>query len=108
MIDLFIIDDHQIFRDGLKLLFEDTEDLTVIGEAESGETALVQLTDMAPDLILMDIQMSGMNGIETTREIKAMQPEVHILMLTMFEDGCLKMLDGTTTLEEVVRVTQET
>lgn len=86
MINLFIVDDHQIFRDGLKLLFENSEDMAVVGEAESGEGALVLLADMSPDLILMDIQMSGMNGIETTRRIKAMQPEAHILMLTMFED----------------------
>jgi DNA-binding NarL/FixJ family response regulator len=86
MINLFIVDDHQIFRDGLKLLFENTEDIAVVGEAESGEAALAQLADMTPDLILMDIQMPGMNGIETTRQIKATQPEANILMLTMFED----------------------
>jgi DNA-binding NarL/FixJ family response regulator len=86
MINLFIIDDHQIFRDGLKLLFENTDDIAVAGEAESGEEALVQLSDVTPDLILMDIQMPGMNGIETTRQVKAMQPEANILMLTMFED----------------------
>lgn len=86
MINLFIVDDHQIFRDGLKLLFENTGDIAVVGEAESGETALSQLSDMTPDLILMDIQMSGLNGIETTRQVKAMHPEANILMLTMFED----------------------
>jgi len=86
MINLFIVDDHQIFRDGLKLLFENSDDIAVAGEAESGEEALVQLSDVTPDLILMDIQMPGMNGIETTRQVKAMQPEANILMLTMFED----------------------
>lgn len=86
MTDLFIVDDHQIFRDGLKLLFENTEDIIVVGEAASGEEALAQLTNITPDLILMDIQMSGMNGIETTRQVKTIQPEANILMLTMFED----------------------
>jgi DNA-binding NarL/FixJ family response regulator len=86
MISLFIVDDHQIFRDGLKLLFENTDDITVVGEAESGEEALAKLSDTTPDLILMDIQMSGINGIETTRQLKAMHPEANILMLTMFED----------------------
>jgi DNA-binding NarL/FixJ family response regulator len=86
MINLFIVDDHQIFRDGLKLLFENTEDIVVVGEAQSGEAALVQLSNITPDLILMDIQMSGMNGIETTRQLKATHPEANILMLTMFED----------------------
>ncbi|MBK8905678.1 MAG: response regulator transcription factor [Anaerolineaceae bacterium] len=86
MINLFIVDDHQIFRDGLKLLFENTEDMAVAGEAESGKAVLAQLADVTPDLILMDIQMPGLNGIETTRRIKAMQPEANILMLTMFED----------------------
>ncbi len=86
MITIFIVDDHQIFRDGLKLLFENTEDMQVIGEAASGEATLAQLAGLEPDLILMDIQLPGKNGIDVTRELKARNPAHKILMLTMFED----------------------
>ncbi|NJN19601.1 MAG: response regulator transcription factor [Oscillochloris sp.] len=86
MISLFIVDDHPIFRDGLKLLFDNTEGMHVIGEATSGEEAFVQLTGLEPDLILMDIQLPNKNGIEVTRELKARNPDHKILVLTMFED----------------------
>lgn len=87
MISIFIVDDHQIFRDGLKLLFENTTDMQVIGEAQSGEEALEKLVVLAPDLILMDIQLPGQNGIDVTRELKAKNPAHKVLMLTMFEDN---------------------
>ena len=116
MFDLFIVDDHQIFRDGLKLLFENSAGIVVIGEAGSGEAALTQLADMTPDLILMDIQMPGLNGIETTRQVKALQPQVNILMMTMFEDeqlvfaamqaGALGYVLKGVSHEEMVRTVQ--
>lgn len=87
MISLFIVDDHPIFRDGLKLLFESTDDMQVIGEAESSEEALAQLAGLEPDLILMDIQLPGKNGIDATRALKERNPAHKILMLTMFEDN---------------------
>ena len=86
MIKLFIVDDHQIFRDGLRLLIESSDDMTVMGEADSGESAVRQLTNRQPDLVLMDIQMPGENGIETTQRIKESSPDLKVLMLTMFED----------------------
>lgn len=86
MISIFIVDDHQLFRDGLKLLFETTEDMCVLGEAASGEEALMRLTGVMPELILMDIQLPGKNGIDVTRELKERNPGHNILMLTMFED----------------------
>lgn len=86
MINIFVVDDHQIFRDGLRLLVESTDDMVLIGEAESGEDALKKLADLKPDLILMDIHMPGENGIEVTRRIKQQYPDFTVLMLTMFED----------------------
>lgn len=86
MINLFVVDDHEIFRDGLRLLIDTSEDMTIIGEAESGADVLTKLTDLQPDLILMDIHMPGENGIEVTRRIKQQYPELTVLMLTMFED----------------------
>lgn len=85
-IKIFIVDDHQIFRDGLRLLFDNTEDMTVVGEAPSGAEALEKLNQLSPDLILMDIQMPHQSGIEATRALKRQNPDYKILMLTMFED----------------------
>lgn len=86
MIHIFVVDDHEIFRDGLRLLIESTDDMTLIGEAESGEGVLEKLANLQPDLILMDIHMPGDNGIEVTRQIKDTYPDLTVLMLTMFED----------------------
>ncbi len=86
MIKIFVVDDHEIFRDGLRLLIESTDDMTLIGEAESGEGVLYKLADNPPDLILMDIHMPGENGIDVTRHIKQHYPNVIVLILTMFED----------------------
>lgn len=86
MINIFVVDDHAIFRDGLRVLIDTSEDMTLIGEAESGADALTQLANIQPDLILMDIHMPGENGIEVTRRIKQQYPELTVLMLTMFED----------------------
>lgn len=86
MINIFVVDDHQIFRDGLRLLIESTDDMTIIGEAESGEGVVEMIAAARPDLILMDINMPGENGIEVTRRIKLHHPDMTVLMLTMFED----------------------
>jgi DNA-binding NarL/FixJ family response regulator len=87
MISIVIVDDHQIFRDGLKLLFDNTPDMQVIAEAESGADALEKLAGLEPDLILMDIHMPDKNGIDVTRELKQRNPAHKILILTMFEDN---------------------
>lgn len=86
MIKIFVVDDHEMFRDGVRLLVDSTDDMTLVGEAESGVGVLEQLAVLQPDLVLMDINMPGENGIEVTRRVKAQYPDVHVLMLTMFED----------------------
>jgi DNA-binding NarL/FixJ family response regulator len=86
MIKIFVVDDHEIFRDGLRLLIETADDMTLIGEAESGADVLDKLAQEQPDLILMDINMPDENGIEVTRRIKQHYPNMIVLMLTMFED----------------------
>ncbi len=86
MIKVFVVDDHEIFRDGLRLLIESSDDMVLIGEAESGADVMPRLASDPPDLILMDINMPGENGIEVTRRIKQRYPGITVLMLTMFED----------------------
>lgn len=85
---LLIVDDHPAFRAGLRLLLESLDDfeIEVVGEAEDGEQALAATIEMAPEVIVMDLQMPGLGGIEATRRIVAATPHVRVLVLTMFED----------------------
>ena len=86
MIKVFIVDDHQIFRDGLRVLLEAAEDINVVGDAESGDDAVSKLASTQPDVVLMDIQMPEENGISVVQRLKQKWPGVAVLMLTMFED----------------------
>jgi DNA-binding NarL/FixJ family response regulator len=86
MIQTIIADDHQLFRDGLKVLLDSTPDTEVIGEASSGEEVVALANRLRPDVILMDLQMPGVNGIEATQRIATQNPEINILILTMFDD----------------------
>jgi DNA-binding NarL/FixJ family response regulator len=83
---ILIVDDHQLFRDGLKVLLSSAPDIEVAGEAASGEEAIHLAASQQPDMILMDLQLPGTNGIEATRRIMQDLPQVKVLMLTMFED----------------------
>jgi len=85
-IRILMADDHPLFRDGLRVLLESVSDMQVIGEAATGDEALSQAASLQPDVILMDIKMPGVNGIEATRRILQTSPHIRILILTMFED----------------------
>lgn len=85
-IKLMIADDHKLFREGLKALLAVTEDIEIIGEAEDGNTALRKCRELEPDIILMDINMPGLNGILATQQILKEHPQTGIIMLTMLED----------------------
>ncbi len=81
-----IVDDHEVVRMGMRSLFELEPDFTVVGEASNGAEALAKMGVLAPQLILMDVRMEKMGGIEACREIKSRYPEVHVLMITSFTD----------------------
>ena len=83
MIRLFLADDHAILRDGLRALFELEPSLQVVGEAESGEQLLAQLPATPCDLVLLDLHMPGLDGLATTRRLRAEFPDVRILILSM-------------------------
>ena len=85
-IQILIADDHPLFRFGLRALLEAEEGTAVIGEATTGEEAVNMAASLQPDVILMDINMPDMNGIEATRRILADNPDANILVLTMFDD----------------------
>jgi DNA-binding NarL/FixJ family response regulator len=81
---IMIVDDHEVVRMGMRLLFETEDDFTVVGEASNGAEALAKVTVLDPQLILMDVRMEKMDGIEACREIKSLHPQVLILMLTSY------------------------
>ncbi len=85
-IRVLIADDHPLFRDGLRALLNSIPQTELVGEAANGEEVLKQAAALRPDVILMDIQMPGLNGIDATKLILHANPDVGIIVLTMFED----------------------
>ncbi|MBI5075219.1 MAG: response regulator transcription factor [Nitrospirae bacterium] len=85
-IKVLLADDHKIVRDGLRTLLEKHADITVLGEAEDGREALQLARKLSPDIVVMDIAMPELNGIEATRQILAERPDIRIVALSMHSD----------------------
>lgn len=85
-ITLILADDHAMVRSGLRMLLEAQSDMAIVGEVENGTEAVRQVLSLQPNVVLMDVQMPDMNGIEATREIKKIMPETAVLALTIYED----------------------
>ena len=85
-IRVLVADDHPLFRDGLRVMLESVDDVEVLGEAATGEEAVALAISLRPDVVLMDVKMPGINGIEATRRVVQAHPEIQVLMLTMLED----------------------
>jgi len=90
---LLLVDDHALFREGLAGLFAYQDDFVVVGEAADAQTALAQTAALQPDIVLMDIDMPGADGIATTRRLKSEFPDVIVVMLTV-HDATDKLLDA--------------
>lgn len=83
---MVIVDDHPVVRRGLRALLDTLDGIEVVGEAGDGETAVDQAQQLGPDVVLMDLHMPGIGGIEATRRIVAQRPERAVLVMTMFDD----------------------
>ncbi|MFZ5824703.1 MAG: response regulator [Bacillota bacterium] len=91
MIRVLLVDDQRLMRDGMRTLLSLEPDLAVVGEAGDGREAVAAALAQQPDVILMDIRMPTMNGVEATREIRRALPAVRVLILTTFDDDDLVM-----------------
>lgn len=84
---VFLVDDHPVVRMGLRHLFDQFDHLSVVGEAERGEEALSKISEVEPDLAIVDISLDGMDGIELTRQLVTDQSQVRVLIVSMHDDA---------------------
>lgn len=85
-IKVLVADDHAIVREGVRMILGKEQDIDVVGEAGHGEQALEMAAKLRPQVVVMDISMPGMGGIEATQRLRAQYPDIHVLVLTMHED----------------------
>ncbi len=90
IIRVLVVDDHHVVREGLRRMLELESGIQVVGEARSGEEAVVKALSLQPDVIVMDLKMPGMDGIAATREIKKQMPKIGILVLTLYAEDFVK------------------
>lgn len=85
-VKVLIVDDHALFRDGIRALLSSYDEIDIVGEASDGSESIKKALELAPSVILMDLIMPGMNGLEATRHIREKDPKVKVLALTQHED----------------------
>jgi len=86
VIRTLIADDHPAFRAGLKLMLATSDEIEIVGEAEDGTQVVALAAELAPDVVVMDLRMPGLDGIEATRQLVTARPDLGVVVLTMFED----------------------
>ncbi|MDA0788638.1 MAG: UvrY/SirA/GacA family response regulator transcription factor [Proteobacteria bacterium] len=86
MIKVLVVDDHQLVRIGTSRLLEDIDGISIIGDADCGEEAIEKVRQLSPDVVLMDVQMPGIGGMEATRRCLRVNPELKIIAVTVYED----------------------
>lgn len=96
MIRLLLVDDHTLVRQGIRSLLDTQDDMEIVGEASGGHEAIAQAEELAPDVILMDLAMPDLNGMEATERIKAEHPEIQVLALSMHgtDDYLFRVLES--------------
>ena len=85
-VGVLIVDDHEVVRNGIRSYLEKVSDFTVVGEASSGEEAIKLVSELIPDIVLLDLIMPGMDGVETTRRIKQISPRTQVVVLTSYHE----------------------
>lgn len=85
-ISILIVDDHEVVRNGIRSYLETIKDFDVVGEADSGESAIKMVAELIPDVVLLDLIMPGMDGVETTRQIKKISPRTQVVVLTSYHE----------------------
>jgi len=93
-IRILLVDDHQVVREGLRRMLELEADMEVVGEAGDAEETLTQVESLSPEIILMDIKMPGVDGIELTRQLKEKQPSCNIIMLTLYDEYLAEAIEA--------------
>jgi DNA-binding NarL/FixJ family response regulator len=116
-IRVLIADDHTLFRQGLRSLFAGEADIEVVGEAADGEEAVRGAVELQPDVVVMDLMLPGVNGLEATRRIRTRLPDVRVLVLSMYDDeehvqrllaaGAAGYMLKRATSDELVRAVRE-
>ncbi len=93
-IRILVVDDHQVVREGLRHMLELEADIEVVGEAGDAKETLTQVESLSPEIILMDIKMPGVDGIELTRQLKKKQPSCNIIMLTLYDEYLTEAIEA--------------
>ena len=86
MIRVLLVDDHELVRTGIRRILEGNPEIEVVAEAKTGEEALQLATNFEPDLVLMDVNMPGIGGIEATRKLRRLHPTTQVIALTIHSD----------------------
>jgi len=93
-IRILLVDDHQVIREGLQHMLKQEEDMEVVGQSDNCEDTLNQVEIFSPNIILMDIKMPGVDGIELTRRIKERQPFCNVIMLTLYDEYLAEAIEA--------------
>jgi len=93
-INILLVDDHQVVREGLRRMLELESDFRVVGEAADAKDVLTQMELFSPEVVLMDIKMHGMDGIELTRQLKQKHPSCNVIMLTLYDEYLTQAIEA--------------
>ena len=117
MINVLVVDDHDLVRTGIRRMLADVDGVNVVGEADSGETALLRTRELKPDLVLMDVKMPGIGGLEATRKIIRSHPDIKVIAVTacdeepfptrLLQAGAAGYLTKGAALEEMIKAIRQ-
>ena len=93
-IQLLVIDDHQVVREGIRRLLGEEDGIELVGQGSNSEEAMLQVQMLNPDIVLMDIKMPGVDGVELTRQLKQKYPDLNVIMLTLYDEYLNQALDA--------------